>query len=438
MRTLITQMRNVAILGLFSLPLVTVGQQAQIDNLRAYDKTGINVFETPKVLDTKFDGLKVRIGAGFTQPFQSLSHENSGAVKLYPRLASGFAIAQANLYTDVQLADGIRLNLTTYLSARHHNESWVKGGYIQMDKVPFKGEFWDKIMKLATVKVGHMEINYGDMHFRRSDGGHALYNPFIENYIMDAFATEVAAEVYLQKNGLLGMVALSNGLINGGFQEPLMPGSTTETYKRSPSVYGKLAYDKKVQEKIRVRASGSFYYNQSDGRSTLYGGDRTGSNYFYVTEAEAATTTGNAFSGRVNPGFTNQVASVQFNLFAKVHGLEVFGTLENSKGGSYAEEVANFEKRKANQLAVEAVYRLGKNENLFVGAKYNKVSGQMISKVLDEQSIDRTAIAAGWFVTNNILMKAEYVNQKYNDYPTANILAGAGFKGVVVQAIVGF
>jgi hypothetical protein len=35
-------------------------------------------------------------------------------------------------------------------------------------------------------------------------------------------------------------------------------------------------------------------------------------------------------------------------------------------------------------------------------------------------------------------MKAEYVNQKYNDYPTANILAGAGFKGVVVQAIVGF
>lgn len=438
MRTLNTLLRKVSLTSLLVLPLAGLAQQAQIDNLRAYDKSGINVFETPKVADTKFDGLKVRFGAGFTQPFQALSHENSGAVKLYPRLASGFAIAQANLYTDVQLADGVRLNLTTYLSARHHNEAWVKGGYIQMDKVPFKGEFWDKLMKVTTLKVGHMEINYGDMHFRRTDGGHALYNPFIENYIMDAFATEVAAEAYVQKNGLLGMVALSNGLINGGFQKPLMPGSTTETFKRSPSVYGKLAYDKKIQEKIRVRAAGSFYYNQSDGRSTLYGGDRTGSNYFYVTESETATAVANAFSGRVNPGFSNQIAAVQFNLFAKVQGLEIFGTLENAKGGTYAEQVAKFDKRKVNQIGVEGVYRLGKEEKLFVGAKYNVVKGQLLSKVTNEQSVNRTAIAAGWFVTDNILMKAEYVNQKYNDYPAANILTDAAFKGVVVQAIVGF
>ena len=438
MKTLIYYFRKVAFVFILSMSIGAMAQQAKIDNLRPYDKTGLNMFETPKVEGTTFDGLKVRIGAGFTQPFQSISHENSGAVALYPRLASGFAIAQANLYTDVQLADGIRLNLTTYLSARHHNESWVKGGYIQMDKVPFKGEFWDKIMKYATVKVGHMEINYGDMHFRRTDGGHALYNPFIENYIMDAFATEVAAEVYVQKDGLLGMVALSNGLINGGFQKPLMPGSTTETFKRSPSLYGKLSYDKKLQEKVRVRATGSFYYNQSDGRSTLYGGDRTGSNYFYALEPETATATANAFSGRANPGFSNKIASAQFNLFAKVQGLEFFGTFENAKGGTFAEEVANFGKRSVNQIAAEAVYRIGKDEKLFIGAKYNVVNGQMISKVSDKQSIDRTAFAAGWFVTDNILMKGEIVNQKYNDYPTTSILKDGKFNGVVIQAIVGF
>ena len=116
-------LRKVSLVSLFALPMVTIAQQAQIDNLRAYDQSGINVFETPKQENTKFDGLKVRIGAGFTQPFQSLSHENkAGSPALYPRLSPGFAIAQANLYTDVQLADGIRLNLTTYLSARHHNE----------------------------------------------------------------------------------------------------------------------------------------------------------------------------------------------------------------------------------------------------------------------------------------------------------------------------
>jgi hypothetical protein len=40
------------------------------------------------------------------------------------------------------------------------------------------------LFEIVTVKVGHMEINYGDAHFRRSDNGNALYNPFVGNYIM--------------------------------------------------------------------------------------------------------------------------------------------------------------------------------------------------------------------------------------------------------------
>src|SRR5829696_7142563 len=138
---------------------------------RPYDQRGINVFETSKQADSiPFEGLRVRFGAGFTQQFQDLKHENTalnnggtGANHLYP-LAPGFMTAQANLFTDVQLADGIRLNVTTYLSSRHHNEAWVKGGYIQFDKLPFKSALLNKFMDLATIKVGHMEVNYGDAH----------------------------------------------------------------------------------------------------------------------------------------------------------------------------------------------------------------------------------------------------------------------------------
>ena len=439
MKTINTLLRKTSLFILINLPFTSIAQQAKIENLREYDKTGINVFETPKITSTKFDGLKVRIGAGFTQQFQSLQHENTpGSPFLYPRLAPGFGIASANLFTDVQLADGIRLNLTTYLAAHHHNESWVKGGYIQMDKVPFKGEFWDNIMKYTTFKMGHMEINYGDQHYRRSDGGHALYNPFIENYLMDAFATEVAGEVYIQKKGLLGMIALSNGLINGGNQEPLLPGSTTDTYKRNPSIYGKLAYDKQLQEKIRLRAAGSFYYNNSDGRSTLYGGDCTGSNYTYVLEPSTATGTANAFAGRVNPGFSNQISSIQLNLFGKFSGVEVFGTIENAKGGTYTEKLSGFEKRKVNQYALDAIYRIGKDEKFFLGIRFNAVKGQMLAGNPSIQTINRTAIGAGWFATNNILLKGEYVTQKYKDYPTGNIFNGGKFNGIVAEAIVGF
>src|SRR5688572_8398215 len=199
--------------GLYLISPIAQAQMGEIANLRPYDKTGINVFEAPKDTSTNFDGIEVRFGAGFTQSFQGLKHKNE-AGGLY-KISPGFNTANANLFMNVQLADGIRLNLTSYLSSRHHNETWVKGGYIQFDKLPLKGKIFDDIMKVTTIKVGHMEINYGDQHFRRSDGGHTFYNPFAENYIMDAFSTEIGGEIYVQKYGFIGMVGVTNGLIKG-------------------------------------------------------------------------------------------------------------------------------------------------------------------------------------------------------------------------------
>lgn len=412
--------------------------QPEIQYTRPGDKTGLNQFETSKDETIPYEGLKVKLGAGFSQMFQSLKHSNSGAVPLYPRLAPGFGIAQANLNIDVQLYDGIKLNLTTYLAARHHNEAWVKGGYIQFDKLPFKGQLWDDLMKYATVKMGHMEINYGDQHFRRSDGGNTIHNPFIENYIMDAFATEIAGEVYLQHNGVMGMVGLSNGLINGTQQSPILAvGTDTTRYHRSPSIYLKGAVDKNLGE-VRVRGAASLYYNNSSGRSTLYAGDRTGSNYFMVMEGATATATANATSGRYSPNLTNQILALQLNGFVKAKGLELFGTFENAKGRTIQEKVANSAKRSVNQLAVDALYRIGEKEKVYIGARYNTLSGQLITSSADKQSIDRVAVGGGWFLTNNILLKGEYVTQKYNDFPAANILKDGKFNGVVMQAVVGF
>jgi hypothetical protein len=45
----------------------------------------------------------------------------------------------------------------------------------------------ETLMKYVALKVGHFEINYGDAHFRRTDNGNAMYNPFVGNLIMDAF-----------------------------------------------------------------------------------------------------------------------------------------------------------------------------------------------------------------------------------------------------------
>lgn len=431
-------MKNVLrILVLGMVPVLTFGQQPKVYNLRPYDKEGINRFETKKE-ESEFNGVKAKLGAGFTQQFQALEHKNDGSVELY-RLNPGFGLAMANLYLDTQLADGILLNLTTYLSSKHHQETWVKGGFLQIDKIPFQGKLWEDLSKIITIKAGHFEINYGDAHFRRNDGGHAMYNPFAENYIMDAFATEIAGEVYAQKNGLIGMVGVSNGLINGGHQAALQPGSTTEIYKRSPSLYAKVAVDKNLNDDTRVRVSGSVYYNDSQGRNTLYAGDRTGSQYFMamapaITSGAASTPANNYATGRLNPNFANQFAAFQLNGFVKYKGLEFFGTVETAKGKLHAET----EKRKANQYAADLVYRFGKEENLFVGARINTVTGQFLANNSAEQASSRTALAAGWFILPNVMMKGELMKQTYSDFPTGNVLSGGQFNGFVMQAIVGF
>mgnify|MGYP000935100305 CR=1 FL=1 len=94
--------------------------------------------------------------------------------------------------------------------------------------------------------------------------------------------------------------------------------------------------------------------------------------------------------------------------------------------------------RKFNQIAADVLYRFGAKENVYLGARYNMVKGNMITSSTTEQSISRIAIAGGWFVTDNVMIKAEYVTQSYKDYPVKNIFSEGKFDGVVFEAAVGF
>lgn len=441
MKTQITSLIKAVAFALVLVSPVALKAQTEVANLRPYDRSGINVFEAPKDTSTTFDKVKVQFGAGFTQSFQGLKHENvsGGLYKMSP----GFNTANANLYMDVQLADGIRLNLTSYLSARHHNETWVKGGYIQFDKLPFKGQLWEDIMKITTIKIGHMEINYGDQHFRRSDGGSTIYNPFVENYIMDAFTTEIGGEVLVRKNGLFGMLGVSNGMVKGNIDSLVATAQDANTHK-FPAIYLKAGFDKQISPDMRVRLAASYYTNKSSGGQTLYAGDRTGSNYFMSMEKVGSSASAQFTSGRVNPGFSKKVDAIQLNAFAKAYGLELFGTYEVANGRTKNETA----ERKASQYAIDAVYRLGKAENLFLGLRYNSLdyrpanvaavgTAPAIAYVQDVK-VNRLAFAAGWFLTKNVMLKGEYVKQKFNDLPATDYRNGGAFDGYVIQAVVGF
>jgi hypothetical protein len=206
--------------------VITMGQAQDLPNWRSYDKNGINVFEAPKDTASTFTNVRVKVGGAFALQYQAIDHENTAVPVLNATgvdvnnlidIGNNFNLPTANLDLDVELYDGVNMHLRTYLSSRHHPEPYVKGGYIQIDKLEFisKG-FMSEAMKYLTLKIGQMENNYGDTHFRRTDNALALYNPFVESFLMDSFTTEVGAELYFQKNGFLAMLGATNGKLNQG------------------------------------------------------------------------------------------------------------------------------------------------------------------------------------------------------------------------------
>jgi len=408
----------------------------EIQHMRPLDQRGLNVFESPKEPGATYDGFKLSWGGAFAQQFQNLTHTNAAALKpgkdaagkdvnlnaLVP-IGSGFNNADANLYVNVQLARGIRVALEGYASSRHHNEFWIKDGYFLIDASPIDNKLLDRIMEVATLKVGHFEINYGDQHFRRTDNGMALYNPFVGNLIIDAFTTEIGAEAYLRQRGFLGMVGITGGEVKGSVRSP---------GKRGPSYLAKVGYDQQLTPDVRVRLTGSMYKKDRSASGTLTSGDRAGSRYYDVLENVVSTEAAQAWSGAVQSGMRNNVTAFVVNPFVKVGGVELFGNLETMTGAATGEKT----RRTLRQLSGEGLYRFAANK-LYVGGRANAVHGQLAG-IPNDISVKRYQVGGGWFVTPNVLSKVEFVRQNYEAFPTSDIRSGGQFEGFMIEGVVAF
>lgn len=440
-----------------------------VQNSIPRDKDGINKFDVIKD-NEQFKGISVYMGGAFALQFQALNSFNDQAQGTYiasngtaitnyklNNLENQFNLPTANMTIGAQLADGVRVNLDLYLAARHHNETWVKGGYLQIDKLDFiKKDFLKDFMKYTTIKIGQMENNYGDAHFRRSDNGNALVNPFIESNIMDSFTTEMGAEIYYNRNGFVSMFGMTNGKLNQNVTE-FVPAAATTTAPDpnttvSPTILAKLGYDKQINKDLRFRITGSFAHN-ANMSGNPWSSDRAGSRYYYVMSHAAynygataitnnATTdlAANPTTGRFNPNFANWFSTIMINPFVKYKGLEFFGTIEIASGGNMK---GNDEKRTVNQYAGDVVYRFGENEKFYIGARYNVVSGKLANADVDAVSVNRIESSLGWFMTKNILAKLAYTTQSYNNYTqysgsSLNDLYGGKFNGLMFESVITF
>lgn len=417
---------KIFILLIIFITVTVSAQETKVQNLRSNDQRGINIFEDPVEDTVVYEGFAVRVGGDFAMQFQGIDQSNDAGTLV--GLGTDFNLPSANLNLDVQLMEGMRMHLRTYLSSRHHVDAWIKGGHLQVSNMDFiRPGFLEDLMQYTTVRVGLDEINYGDAHFRRTDNARAIFNPFVGNYIMDSFTTEAFGEITLRRNSLLTVIGVSNGKMNQSVV-------VNENSDNKPSFYGKLGFDREFDEDLRVRLTGSWYINNGTTTGTwLYGGDRAGSRYYNVLHSEDE---GGDFDGRFNSRFTKLVA-LQVNPFVKYGGFEFFGIFEHANGRNEFSDPQDKEGA-FTQLAGELLYRFGADEDFYIGGRYNTVEGKMRESHTVDLKINRFNIGGGWFITKNVLTKIEYVHQSYDGDAWTGRFAGAEFSGFNIEAVIGF
>ena len=377
------------------------------------------------------DSVTVSISGDFALQFQALNHSNEPDTFPGSQLndiVPGFNNATGNLGFTIILYDGIVSFIDIYLSSEHHADMWMREGYIEIDKLRmFNSNTIDNIMKYLTIKAGQMEINYGDLQLRRSDNGDVQKNPLVSNYLIDANTTEIAAEVYFNYNDLMLMGGLSGGTTKGD----IMKG-------HGYALYGKLAYDKHIFKDLQFRLSGSVYSvdhsdNPADfGAGTinyLFSGNRSGSRYKGLFNAGTD-------AGQINPQAGQKVFAYQINPFINIGKIELFGLFEQTKDMDTNGSDPGNPEEAWTHYGAELVYKAGPSGNFYVAVRYN--SATQTGGAEKDATVNRIQGGAGYFLTRDILFKAEYVNQNYNDFSAPSIYHEGNFNGLVIEASVSF
>ena len=89
------------------------------------------------------------------------------------------------------------------------------------------------------------------------------------------------------------------------------------------------------------------------------------------------------------------------------------------------------------QLGAELIYRFGRNEDFYLGGRFNTVDGEAVADG-PKQEITRVNLGGGWFLTDNVLTKVEYVNATYDGPGFTGKFAGAEYSGLMVEAVISF
>jgi hypothetical protein len=392
---------------------------------------------------------RIKIGLQAVGGLQLLDHSNDpGSL---PDIEGGFQNAAGNLTFDARITDGIDLYTELYLSSPHHTgDVFDREGYMYIDYLPeMFGETVNSVFKHFDLKVGHMEMNFGDEHFYRSDVAQGLNNPLFGNYIVDANTIGVGAELYGFYGPVTAMIGISSGSTTGDF-----------TDGRRNSIVGKLAFGDLGDP---FRLSGSFFrVNQSRNApgfpfsgsdASLFSGNFSGSRYQAVWE-------GSPDAGQLLIGNGGDVTAFQFDARAKpsedltISGL--FGYMQDDDTNHNTVNPDFGRTGDDGNPTAEWTYFGGTGQYyladpFYIAFRYNAASANTLGTPQNE---DRSSegvvqrIQAGfglWFVPDRLLLKVEGVRQWASDFQpgekrlrSLDLATDPAFSGVAAEMVINF
>ncbi|HET7565880.1 MAG TPA: hypothetical protein VFJ96_12850 [Gemmatimonadaceae bacterium] len=355
------------------------------------------------------------------QIFQSLSQRNDAGT--LPDLTPGFQAAVGNAHIYATIVPGLDMYAEFYLSSKHHAGFLMdREGYLLVDSLPeFANIFGiNRLFRVIDVKAGHFEVDYGNQHLTRSDNAEVQRNPLIGNYVVDPNTVEAGVEVtaHLRALRVLG------GVGNGGTVEDFQPGHKL-------SMHGKVWVEPKSKQ---YNVAASFYrVNQSANPTSanggsfteMFSGNRSGSRYSGVlglTDPEAGQLKigqGQNLEAWQLDGTTRGAGFTLSGLFGNANDMDINGSnpgTPDERWSYYGGEV------KYDVLPI--AYLVGRYSGAHTG---------MYKGTSANARVDRLQFGLGWWLASPILVKTEYVTQRYRGF-SQDFVGDPRFHGLLLEA----
>ena len=391
-----------------------------------------------KITDTPTTKLFMTLNTVGTA--QALDHKNVFDSKgnALAKVSPGFQNAFGDLGFIAKFGknEEIEVVFDMYLSSRNHpSQTYGNEGYIILRGVPENLQslkFLEPVLKRVDLKAGHMLVDFGDAAGHRTNNAIAQKNPLVGNFVIDPNIVSIGMQASSKPGTRFGwLVGASNG-------------TTTEDWNvgRGFALNGKLIFY--PVESLRTSVS-YIATDQSDNptkagggsQMQMFTGNRSGERY-------AGVMGGGQAPGNVFPQAGEKFSAAQFDVtFNNGSPLELYGhygiTQDKDINGSAAGEP----EEKWNYFAGDVVYRI--TPALYAAARYSNASTSMLGGVESDGKVDRIQVGGGLWLSKNLLVKLEYVNQKYDGFAAGQIVNNGiqawrnpSFSGVISEVSFSF